>query len=129
MVRRVAIVGTGELATNLALDLSRNKNGGKQVVAFFDDNPRTWHKRPHDIPVAGMPECILNREWAGKLDEVIVALPEAEAQRAREIGELLKAAPLSVTFAATWPLLRPVATEVTTFPVLSSEFRRKERIP
>ena len=109
-VRRIAIVGTGELATNLALDLSRNKDGGKRVVAFFDDDPRSWHKRPHDIPVAGMPECILNREWAGNLDEVIVALPETEAQRARQIGELLKASPLSVTFASTWPLLRPVAT-------------------
>lgn len=105
---RVAIVGTGEVATNLALDLGRNQAGGKRVVAFFDDDPHAWHKRPHDIPVVGMPECILNREWLGELDEVIVALPEAEAQRARQIGELLKSSRLNVTFATTWPVLRPL---------------------
>ena len=55
---RVAIIGTGELAMNLALDLGRHQEGGVRVVAFFDDNPRSWNRRPHDIPVVGMPECI-----------------------------------------------------------------------
>ncbi len=108
-LRRVAIVGTGELATNLALDLSRNQDGGRRVVAFFDDNPHFWHKRPHDIPVVGMPECILNREWLGELDEVIVALPEQDLQRAQQIGDLLKNSRLNVTIATTWPLLRPLS--------------------
>jgi lipopolysaccharide/colanic/teichoic acid biosynthesis glycosyltransferase len=107
-VRRVAIIGTGELATNLALDFGRNKDGGLRVVAFFDDNPRSWNKRPHDIPVIGMPECILNREWLEELDEVIVALPEEESPRAQQIGELLKGSRLRVTFASTWPVLRPL---------------------
>jgi len=106
---RTAIVGTGELATNLALDVARNQAGERRIVAFFDDDPHAWHKRPHDIPVVGMPECILNREWLGELDEVIVALPEEDAQRARQIGELLKGSRLNVTFATTWPILRPMS--------------------
>ncbi|MBE0542917.1 MAG: sugar transferase [Verrucomicrobia bacterium] len=105
---RIAIVGTGELATNLALDLGRSRETGKRVVAFFDDDPHSWRKRPHDIPVVGMPECILNGEWLAQLDEVIVALPEAHATRAREIGDLLQGSRLRVSFASTWPVVRPV---------------------
>jgi len=106
-VWRVAIIGTGELATNLALDFCRRANGARQVVAFFDDNPRTWHKRPHDIPVVGMPECLLNPEWLQKIDEIIVALPPEDTARPREISEMLKGLPFQVTFASAWPVLKP----------------------
>jgi FlaA1/EpsC-like NDP-sugar epimerase len=102
----VAIIGTGELATKLALDLGRSNDTGRRVVAFFDDNPRTWHKRPYDIPVIGMPECLLNAEWQLKIDEVIVALPEEDPERLQEIREMLKSLTVKVTFASGWPVLR-----------------------
>jgi FlaA1/EpsC-like NDP-sugar epimerase len=104
--RRVAIIGTGELATNLALDLGRPTKAGRRVVAFFDDNPRTWHKRPHDIPVVGMPECLLNPVWHTQIDEVIVAIPEEDSVRLQEIREMLRGLPFSVTLASGWPVLR-----------------------
>ncbi len=104
-IRRVAIIGTGKQATNLALDFTNSKTAPRQVVAFFDDDPRTWHQRPYDIPVMGMPECLLNEEWRSKIDEVIVALPEAGPARLRELREMLNRLPLKVTFASTWPLL------------------------
>jgi lipopolysaccharide/colanic/teichoic acid biosynthesis glycosyltransferase len=105
---RVAIIGTGEMATNLALDFGRSEKGGRRVVAFFDDNPRSWHKRPHDIPVVGMPECLLNPEWLGKLDEIIVALPDETSRRLQEIAAMLKNLPVKVTFASGWPVLSPL---------------------
>jgi lipopolysaccharide/colanic/teichoic acid biosynthesis glycosyltransferase len=104
--RRVALIGTGVQATNLVLDFARSENPVRQVVAFFDDNPHNWHKRPHDIPVVGMPECLLNREWLEQIDEVIVTLPEGDAARIREIGEMLKALPLKVSIVSGWPMLR-----------------------
>jgi lipopolysaccharide/colanic/teichoic acid biosynthesis glycosyltransferase len=104
--RRVALIGTGELATNLVLDFARSENPVRRVVAFFDDDPHTWHKRPHDVPVVGMPECLLNREWFEQLDEVIVTLPEENSARIREIGQMLKDLPLKVTIASGWPVLR-----------------------
>jgi hypothetical protein len=70
------------------------------VVAFFDDNPWNWHKRPHDIPVVGMPECLLNGEWSEKIDEVIVSLSGGNAARARELTEMLKPLHLPVTIAS-----------------------------
>jgi lipopolysaccharide/colanic/teichoic acid biosynthesis glycosyltransferase len=103
--RRVAIIGTGELATNLALDLGRNGKTGRQVVAFFDDDPHTWHKRPHDIPVIGMPECLLNPVWQSQIDEIIVAISSDDSARLQEIGDMLKGLPLKVTFASGWPVL------------------------
>jgi lipopolysaccharide/colanic/teichoic acid biosynthesis glycosyltransferase len=102
-VWRVAIIGTGELATNLALDFARSAKGARHVVAFFDDDPRAWNKRPHDIPVVGMPECLLNPEWLEEIDEVVVALPEEDPVRVQTIGEMLKSLPLKVTFASDWP--------------------------
>lgn len=104
--RRVALIGTGELATNLLLDFARSETPARRVVAFFDDNPHTWHKRPHDIPVIGMPECLLNREWLEQIDEVVVTLPEEDSARIQEISEMLKGLPLKVTIASGWPVLR-----------------------
>ena len=104
-VWRVAIIGTGKLATNLALDLGRGGKAARQAVAFFDDNPHNWHKRPHDIPVVGMPECLLNPEWLDKIDEVVVALPEEDPARLQTIGEMLKSSPLKVTFVSARPVL------------------------
>ncbi len=104
-VWRVAIIGTGELATNLALDFARSGKATRRVVAFFDDNPHAWNKRPYDIPVVGMPECLLNPEWLDKLDEVVVALPDEEPARLQTISGMLKSLPLKVTFASAWPVL------------------------
>jgi FlaA1/EpsC-like NDP-sugar epimerase len=110
-VRRVAIIGTGELATNLVLDFARGENRTREVVAFFDDDPRTWHKRPHNIPVIGMPECLLAKEWLTKIDEVIVTLPEEKTERLSEIKQMLKRLPLKVILATGWPVLKTLEEE------------------
>src|ERR1035441_5449704 len=104
-VRRVAIIGSGELGTKVALDLINSETPPTRVVAFFDDDPHSWNKRPHDIPVVGMPECLLNPEWLDKIDEVVVALPEGNPARLQTIGDLLKPLPLKVTFASDWTVL------------------------
>jgi lipopolysaccharide/colanic/teichoic acid biosynthesis glycosyltransferase len=106
-VHRVAIVGAGELGTKVALDLLSGE-APVGVLAFFDDDPCSWNKRPYDIPVVGMPECLLNAEWQGRIDEVIVALPEEKSNRIREIGTMLKGLRLKATFASGWPALRPL---------------------
>jgi lipopolysaccharide/colanic/teichoic acid biosynthesis glycosyltransferase len=107
---RVAIIGAGETATSLALDLIRSRSGERRVVAFFDDDPRTWQKRPYDIPVFGMPECLLNPEWHSKIDEVIVATAPGNADRARDLRRLLDSLPVRVTTAVRWPMLETSST-------------------
>lgn len=85
---RVGIVGAGSTGAQLALELIGHRNLGRKVVAFFDDDFHKWQKNIHDVPVAGMPECLLDG-WAGKLDEVIIAMPGAPANRVREIERFL----------------------------------------
>jgi FlaA1/EpsC-like NDP-sugar epimerase len=103
--RRVALIGTGELATNLVLDFHRSESPARRVIAFFDDNPRTWNKRPHNIPVVGMPECLLKKEWFEQIDEVIVTLPKEQSARIREIGKMLQHLPVKVSVVSGWPLI------------------------
>jgi FlaA1/EpsC-like NDP-sugar epimerase len=70
------------------------------VVAFFDDNFHKWQKDIHDVPVVGMPECLLDG-WAEKLDEVVIAMPEWAAGRVREIERLLRKTHLKFYLAAS----------------------------
>ncbi len=104
--RRVALIGTGGMAMDLLLELANGIDSGRQVVAIFDDDPTSWHKRLHDVPVVGMPECLLNREWFEHLDEVIVTLPKQSSARRRQLSRMLKGLPLRVTIASDWPMLR-----------------------
>ena len=52
-----------------------------------------------------MPECLLNPEWLGKLDEIIVSLPDETSGRIHELAAMLKSLPVKVTFASTWPAM------------------------
>jgi len=90
---RVAIIGAGNTGSQLARELTVGKHLGRTVVAFFDDDFQKWHKRIHEIPVVGMPECLLDG-WAKRLDEVIVAMPSAPLKRIREVRRLARQAGL-----------------------------------
>ena len=85
---RVGIIGAGTTGAQLALELVGKKNLGRIPVAFFDDDSQKWQKHIHEIPVVGMPECLLDG-WAARLDEVIIAMPDASERRIREIDLLL----------------------------------------
>jgi lipopolysaccharide/colanic/teichoic acid biosynthesis glycosyltransferase len=86
---RVGIIGAGDTGAQLALELIVKKKFGRTVVAFFDDDSQKWQKRIHEVPVVGMPECVLE-VWTEKLDEVVIAMPSAPADRIRELDELLR---------------------------------------
>jgi lipopolysaccharide/colanic/teichoic acid biosynthesis glycosyltransferase len=86
---RVGIIGAGAAGSQIVRGLMGGKQLGRTVVAFFDDDCQKWHRRIHEIPVVGMPECLLDG-WATKLDEVIIALPAERSGRIREIHQLLQ---------------------------------------
>jgi len=85
---RVGIIGAGTTGAQLALGMIARKNFGRIAVAFFDDDFQKWQKNIHDVPVVGMPECLVEG-WAEKLDEVVIAMPDAPADRILEITQLL----------------------------------------
>jgi FlaA1/EpsC-like NDP-sugar epimerase len=86
---RVGIIGAGTAGAKLAVHLIGKKNSGRVVVAFFDDDVTKWRKQIHQVPVVGMPECLLEG-WTDKLDEVVIAMPSASVERIREIDRLLR---------------------------------------
>ena len=92
---RVGIIGAGSTGAQLARDLTGHKSSNRMVVAFFDDDFHKWQKSIHDVPVVGMPECLLDG-WKDKLDEVVITLPAAPANRLREIEQLLRRTNLKV---------------------------------
>ena len=92
---RVGIIGAGSLGARLASCLLSQRKLGKIPVAFFDDDFAKWQKQIHHVPVIGMPEC-LAQGWSEKLDEVIIALPEASAARLQKIYDFLAGTRLKV---------------------------------
>ncbi len=88
-IRRIGIVGAGELGAWLVRQLNVFGKGSRRVVAFFDDDPDKWNLRLCEVPVVGMPECIANGSWQDNLDEVVLAIPEAPLERQRQILAIL----------------------------------------
>jgi FlaA1/EpsC-like NDP-sugar epimerase len=84
---RVGIIGAGATGAQLALELG-SKRLGRVPIAFFDDDSQKWQKYIHEVPVVGMPECLLDG-WAEKLDEVVITIPNASENRIQEISQLL----------------------------------------
>ncbi len=96
---RVGIIGAGSTGSQLARELMAGRQFRRAVVAFFDDDCQKWSKYVHEIPIVGMPECLLDG-WAGKLDEIILAIPQTQVERAREIHGLLQQTGLKIYPAA-----------------------------
>lgn len=105
---RVGIVGAGELGSWLAHEINFRHKGGRQVEAFFDDDPDKWQKELQGVRVVGMPECIADGSWSDKLDEVIVALPTATPERLKQIKSILGSANIR---ARTMPSLEQILSE------------------
>jgi dTDP-4-amino-4,6-dideoxygalactose transaminase/lipopolysaccharide/colanic/teichoic acid biosynthesis glycosyltransferase len=108
---RVGIIGAGSLGAQLARSLNGQKNFGRVAVAFFDDDSEKWQKQIHEVPVIGMPECLLHG-WREKLDEVAIASPNVSPARLQEIEGLFESIKVRVYrvqwSAAAWLGLDPV---------------------
>ncbi len=88
--RRVAIIGAGDVGSNLGKELIARPDLGMTPVAFFDDDPTKWGKNLHGVPVIGRPEVL--REATLRIEEAIFAMPSANGRRLREIVQVLNEA-------------------------------------
>ncbi len=106
--RRVAIIGAGDAGVDLAQELCLRRSLGMEPVAFFDDDPKKWNALVHNIPVMGPPELLRNGivKQMG-LEEVIISMPSAPAQRVRQVVDILHKARLQFK---TVPSLAQIAS-------------------
>ena len=92
-VRRIAVIGAGDVGAQLVKELlSRNRN--MLPVAFFDDDRTKWKAEVHGVPVVGAPEWIPRMANDLKLQAAIIAMPSASVQRIGEVIRLLRQASL-----------------------------------
>ena len=118
-VKRVGILGAGDVGASLARELMSKRGLGLHPVAFFDDDKTKWRSRIHDIQVVGPPEELLNQKLDLQLDQIIIAMPSAPAKRIGEVVRLLQRTRLK--FATV-----PSVDQLTTGIVKVSQIREVE---
>jgi FlaA1/EpsC-like NDP-sugar epimerase len=90
-LRRVAIVGAGEVGSAVAADLLAKRGLGLKPVAFFDDNASKHGHDIHGIPVVGPPDQLSIAREAYEFDQIIIALPAGAHRRMLEVVSQAKA--------------------------------------
>ncbi len=91
-LRRIVIIGAGDVGANLAKEMKLRPDLRMYPIAFFDDNQAKWNTRVHGVPVVGRPELLTQ----GKIraDEAIIAMPSASGRRIREVVQVFNEARL-----------------------------------
>jgi FlaA1/EpsC-like NDP-sugar epimerase len=89
-LRRVVIIGAGDVGANLAREMKSRRDLRMTPVGFLDDAPPKWGSFLHGVPVIGRPELLLK----GKIraDAAILAMPSATGRRVREVVQILNEA-------------------------------------
>ena len=85
-LRRIVIIGAGDVGANLAKEMKLRRDLRMYPIAFFDDDRAKWNTRVHGVPVVGRPELLT----AGKFraDEAVIAMPSASGRRIREVVQV-----------------------------------------
>lgn len=86
--QRVAIVGAGDVGTQVAADMMARRGLGLRPVLFLDDDRQKWRKHVHGIPVLDSPDNLPHAKAKYALDAVVIAMPSAPARRIQEIVRL-----------------------------------------
>lgn len=121
-VRRIAIVGAGELGREIARRIATMPWSGLVIRAFYDDNPKLHNAVFERVPVAGPVEQLLHDLDSGALDQIWIALPLRAETRIRELLERLRRYSVQVRFVPdifNFTLLHHSMTEIAGLPVIN----------
>jgi FlaA1/EpsC-like NDP-sugar epimerase len=83
-----AIVGAGAVGALLVRELKNKSCLRLNPIVIFDDDPTKWGKHIHGVPIIGRPELMLESNWNRVLKRVILAMPNANPSRVREVTRL-----------------------------------------
>jgi putative colanic acid biosysnthesis UDP-glucose lipid carrier transferase len=121
-VRRIAIVGAGDLGREIARRIRRMPWSGLLIRGFYDDDSRLHGAALEGVPVAGAVNELLRDLDGGALDQIWIALPLRAEARIRELLELLRRYSVQVRFVPdifNFTLLHHSMTEIAGLPVIN----------
>ncbi len=103
--KRVLVYGAGDAGEMIVRDMIGNRDHRYDPVGFIDDNPRKTGLRIHGVQVLGSRQDLTAILKRSRPDEILLAMPNAEAAAVREIMRTL--APFDVPI-KTLPNLRDI---------------------
>jgi len=89
-LRRVAIVGAGDVGAAVAVDLMAKRGLGLKPVVFLDDDDTKHGHEIHGVPVADSPDQLAAVCNDYEVEHVVIALPARAHRRMREVIALTK---------------------------------------
>ena len=84
---RVLIVGAGDAGAMVVRELHANPELGLEPVGFLDDNPAKVGSSIHGLPVLATRRALADVATEYGVDEVIIAMPNAQGAVVREIRD------------------------------------------
>jgi putative colanic acid biosynthesis UDP-glucose lipid carrier transferase len=122
MLRRIAIVGAGQLGREIARRFARAPALGMRVVAFYDDVPELTGKNLEGVPVRGSVAEVKLHLREDRIDQVWIALPLRASDRVKGLLAELLPQNVKVRFVPDifgFQLLNHSFSEVCGFPVVN----------
>lgn len=126
--QRIAVFGAGQIARRVH-DYLKSPGLGIHFVGVYDDRAGQDRLNPEGLEVAGKLEQLVDECRAGKVDRIIVALPQSANQRLEGIVEKFEYLPVSthvVTHIASDLLEKNISYNVSTLgPVGLLDVKKK----
>jgi FlaA1/EpsC-like NDP-sugar epimerase len=94
-VKRVLIVGAGEVGTDIVRETRRNPRLALLPVGFLDDEPAKWGMHIQDVPVLGPIRDLAEVLATHRIDEVIIAIARVPHTVVRGVVDTCRAAGIS----------------------------------
>ncbi len=88
--RRVLVIGAGELGTTAVRELFRHPETGMLPIGYLDDAADKQGMRVAGVPVVGRLDDIKLVVREKRVDEVLIAVPEAHGKAARRVVDLVE---------------------------------------
>lgn len=82
-MKRLLIIGAGDAGEKMLREINENPQMHYQVVGFLDDDPQKHGMHIHGVPVLGSVPDIRRLALRNVMDEILIAIPSASANKMR----------------------------------------------
>jgi putative colanic acid biosynthesis UDP-glucose lipid carrier transferase len=91
----IAVYGAGRIALKLLEHVKRHPDGTR-LVGIYDERQESTRVEMTGLPMAGTLKDLIEAGRNGRIDEIIIALPQAADQRISEISRKLEQLPVRI---------------------------------